>query len=224
MLTRPGPSRLGAIASSSKIGLSRYPSTSTSLFSEIYFHRISLQSALRQDSRVLYAAALKPTYRSLLTSSHTLHPTLAYTQLRLRQASIPLRQISTEPHRPTTTTPPPPPIASDSSLLSKADNKLSTVPPLGHPPPSPPVKLSSIPPKITEVAAEKAEQEVAKKEEKVKGTFPQRAWATVKKEASHYWHGTKLLGQEIKISAKLQWKVLNGGTLTRRERRQVGSI
>lgn len=62
-----------------------------------------------------------------------------------------------------------------------------------------------------------------KKEEKVKGTVVSRAWAVVKKEASHYWHGTKLLGQEIKISAKLQWKVLQGSTLTRRERRQVSN-
>ena len=60
-----------------------------------------------------------------------------------------------------------------------------------------------------------------KKREEPKGSLPTRVWATVKKEALHYWHGTKLLGQEIKISAKLQWKVLQGGTLTRRERRQV---
>ena len=53
-------------------------------------------------------------------------------------------------------------------------------------------------------------KEVAKKDETLKGTRAQRAWATVKKEAAHYWAGTKLLGREIKISAKLQWKVLNG--------------
>lgn len=88
-------------------------------------------------------------------------------------------------------------------------------------PPTPPLPLDSIPPKIVDVAAEKVEKEMAKKEEKPKGTMVSRAWATVKKEASHYWHGTKLLGQEIKISAKLQWKVLQGATLTRRERRQL---
>jgi LETM1 and EF-hand domain-containing protein 1 len=43
----------------------------------------------------------------------------------------------------------------------------------------------------------------------------------VKKEAAHYWAGTKLLGSEIAISAKLQKKVLGGGSLTRRERRQL---
>lgn len=46
-------------------------------------------------------------------------------------------------------------------------------------------------------------------------------WEKVKKEAKHYWHGTRLLGKEIRISAKLQKKVLNGGTLTRREQRQA---
>lgn len=54
--------------------------------------------------------------------------------------------------------------------------------------------------------------------------FRQRAWATIKKEAAHYWAGTKLLGKEIKISSKITWKVLNGGQLTRRERRQVSPL
>ncbi|KAJ9096083.1 hypothetical protein QFC21_005448 [Naganishia friedmannii] len=56
---------------------------------------------------------------------------------------------------------------------------------------------------------------------KPKEPFRKRAWATVKKEAAHYWAGTKLLGKEIKISSKITWKVLNGGQLTRRERRQL---
>ncbi|KAI9266893.1 LETM1-like protein-domain-containing protein [Phascolomyces articulosus] len=46
-------------------------------------------------------------------------------------------------------------------------------------------------------------------------------WQKVKDEAVHYWHGTKLLGLEIKISSKLTWKLLNGGHLTRREARQL---
>lgn len=57
--------------------------------------------------------------------------------------------------------------------------------------------------------------------EKPKLPFQKRAWAVIKKEAAHYWAGTKLLGKEIKISSKITWKVLNGGQLTRRERRQV---
>ncbi|KAI8333912.1 LETM1-like protein-domain-containing protein [Chlamydoabsidia padenii] len=46
-------------------------------------------------------------------------------------------------------------------------------------------------------------------------------WQKVKAEAVHYWHGTKLLGLEIRISSKLIWKLLNGGHLTRREARQL---
>ncbi|TFK29884.1 MRS7 family protein [Coprinopsis marcescibilis] len=48
-----------------------------------------------------------------------------------------------------------------------------------------------------------------------------RVWKKVKHEAQHYWHGSKLLVSEVKISSKLQWKILHGDTLTRRERRQL---
>lgn len=54
-----------------------------------------------------------------------------------------------------------------------------------------------------------------------KGTRLQRIWAGIKKEAQHYWHGTKLLGKEIRISARIQGRLLAGKKLTRRERRQV---
>jgi LETM1 and EF-hand domain-containing protein 1 len=60
--------------------------------------------------------------------------------------------------------------------------------------------------------------------EKAKGTRMQRIWATVKKEALHYWHGTKLLGKEIRISARIQGKLLAGKKLTRREHRQVRRV
>jgi len=48
-----------------------------------------------------------------------------------------------------------------------------------------------------------------------------RAWKKVKHEAAHYWHGSKLLVSEVRISARLQWKILHGESLTRRERRQA---
>ena len=48
-----------------------------------------------------------------------------------------------------------------------------------------------------------------------------RVWKKVKHEAQHYWHGSKLLVSEVRISSRLQWKILHGDTLTRRERRQV---
>ncbi|GAA5901414.1 hypothetical protein JCM8208_001795 [Rhodotorula glutinis] len=63
---------------------------------------------------------------------------------------------------------------------------------------------------------------VAKKESsKDKGTRMQRVWAVVKKEALHYWHGTKLLGKEVRISARLLRRLVAGKKLTRREHRQL---
>lgn len=46
-------------------------------------------------------------------------------------------------------------------------------------------------------------------------------WQKIKTEAVHYWHGTKLLGLEVRISSRLIYKLLQGTTLTRRENRQV---
>ncbi|KAF9983594.1 hypothetical protein BGZ65_001628 [Modicella reniformis] len=46
-------------------------------------------------------------------------------------------------------------------------------------------------------------------------------WERFKNEMIHYWHGTKLLGKEIKISTKLAGRLLHGLKLTRREQRQA---
>jgi LETM1 and EF-hand domain-containing protein 1, mitochondrial len=54
-----------------------------------------------------------------------------------------------------------------------------------------------------------------------KAPLSTRIWAKVKHEAAHYWHGSKLLATEVRISSRLQWKLLHGETLTRRERRQL---
>ncbi|KAF9544007.1 hypothetical protein EC957_000276 [Mortierella hygrophila] len=51
--------------------------------------------------------------------------------------------------------------------------------------------------------------------------IPKKLWVRVKKELIHYWHGTKLLGTEIKISTKLANRLLHGSKLTRREQRQL---
>lgn len=55
----------------------------------------------------------------------------------------------------------------------------------------------------------------------VKAPLSTRVWKKVKHEAQHYWHGSKLLVSEVRIASKLQWKILQGETLTRRERRQL---
>ena len=46
-------------------------------------------------------------------------------------------------------------------------------------------------------------------------------WQRVVKELKHYYHGFKLLYFESKIAFRLLGQVLNGHTLTRRERKQV---
>lgn len=80
---------------------------------------------------------------------------------------------------------------------------------------------------VSELAAEKTqlttkeEKVIAKKEEEKKKLT---LWQKIKKEAVHYWDGTKLLGFEIKISTKLALKMAAGYELTRRERRQVCTI
>lgn len=56
----------------------------------------------------------------------------------------------------------------------------------------------------------------AKKDEK-KLTLGQK----IKKEAQHYWDGTKLLATEVKISTRLAVKMAAGYELTRRENRQL---
>jgi hypothetical protein len=58
----------------------------------------------------------------------------------------------------------------------------------------------------------------------VKLPLSTRVWKKVKHEAAHYWHGSKLLVSEVRISGRLQWKILHGDTLTRRERRQASYI
>ena len=46
-------------------------------------------------------------------------------------------------------------------------------------------------------------------------------WQKVKAELLHYYHGFRLLGLDMKISAKLIWRILQGKELSRREHRLV---
>jgi LETM1 and EF-hand domain-containing protein 1 len=150
------------------------------------------------------------------TTSHHSIPLTPLSSLRLRH---PIRHVSTEQHSSST---PPPPAPTTVTTTGDSKQQLTQVPPPGSPAPLPPVRLDTIPPKIVDLAEETAQKEVSKKEAtKPQGSLPSRAWAVVKKEAAHYWAGTKLLGHEIKISAKLLRVVLRGEELTRRERRQV---
>jgi len=46
-------------------------------------------------------------------------------------------------------------------------------------------------------------------------------WQKIKGEILHYYHGFRLLGLDMKISAKLIWRILHGKELSRREHRLV---
>lgn len=183
-------------------------------------------SALARGGRRALAATGRRANMSRLHTPHT-PMSLALSTIGVPSAiALGLRNFpaarfyatSTQTSTTTTSTPPPPP--SGQAATAPKDQSTVNVPPPGSPAPLPPIP--------TEKAAETAlaethdeKKEVTKKDKKPTGPLHKRAWAVVKKEAAHYWAGTKLLGQEIKISSKLQWKVLQGGQLTRRERRQV---
>ncbi|KAF2806729.1 LETM1-domain-containing protein [Mytilinidion resinicola] len=77
---------------------------------------------------------------------------------------------------------------------------------------------------LTALATEKAtekkteEKKLAKKKEDEKKLT---VWQKVKREANHYWDGTKLLVTEVRISSKLAVRMAAGYELTRREHRQL---
>ncbi|MCJ1243088.1 LETM1 domain-containing protein mdm28, mitochondrial [Trapelia coarctata] len=77
---------------------------------------------------------------------------------------------------------------------------------------------------VAELAADKAatlqtegEAAAEAKKEQKKLTI----WQKVKREALHYWDGTKLLATEVRISSKLALKMAAGYELSRRENRQL---
>lgn len=72
---------------------------------------------------------------------------------------------------------------------------------------------------LAELAADKAKHE--KNVEATKAQTKLTIWQKVKKEAAHYWDGTKLLGTEVRISFKLALKMAAGYELSRREHRQL---
>ena len=77
---------------------------------------------------------------------------------------------------------------------------------------------------LNELVAQKAA--AAKAEEKKLGETKKEEvklsiWGKVKREAHHYWDGTKLLATEVRISTKLAVKMAAGYELSRRENRQL---
>lgn len=75
---------------------------------------------------------------------------------------------------------------------------------------------------MSEIDAKKEDlaksQEIVKKEKEEKKLT---IWQKVKKEARHYWDGSKLLAAEVRISWRLALKMAAGYELTRREHKQL---
>ncbi|CAM1504603.1 Fc.00g021940.m01.CDS01 [Cosmosporella sp. VM-42] len=76
-------------------------------------------------------------------------------------------------------------------------------------------QMTDLTAKQENLAADQKAVKKAKEENKL------TIWQKVKKEAQHYWDGTKLLGTEIKISWRLALKMAAGYELTRRENKQL---
>ncbi|KAN0062039.1 LETM1 domain-containing protein ylh47 [Thecaphora frezii] len=71
-----------------------------------------------------------------------------------------------------------------------------------------------------------AEKQRDKPQTELEASKPQpskakQVWAKIKDEALHYWHGSKLLAKEVRISSRLLRRLLLGYSLTRREHRQL---
>ena len=83
--------------------------------------------------------------------------------------------------------------------------------------PNQPKSQESSTTKAEVTASPESSSSLEKKEKEKKLTI----WQRVKKEAVHYWDGTKLLGKEIRISFRLALKMAAGYELSRRESRQL---
>lgn len=68
---------------------------------------------------------------------------------------------------------------------------------------------------------EKMTDSVVKNCEPNKAVAKVTMWQKIKGEILHYYHGFRLLGLDMKVSAKLIWRILHGKELSRREHRLV---
>jgi LETM1 and EF-hand domain-containing protein 1, mitochondrial len=146
------------------------------------------------------------TRRNVSTETHTPDPKPfpLPTQPQQQSTSTPRSPPPIPPQPPRTE----PPKKSESEQSVSSDSAKST---------SSTATLESTPESttLTEKAASTAVEKKDKPEKKL------TLWQKVKKEANHYWDGTKLLGKEIRISFRLALKMAAGYELSRRESRQL---
>eukprot|EP00094_Tigriopus_californicus_P013002 TCALIF_12572-PA protein Name:"Similar to LETM1 LETM1 and EF-hand domain-containing protein 1, mitochondrial (Gallus gallus)" AED:0.08 eAED:0.08 QI:0/0/0/0.5/1/1/4/0/871 len=75
--------------------------------------------------------------------------------------------------------------------------------------------------KVEYLIAKAEKDENASKALEKKDTPKKSLWVRIVDEVKHYYSGFKLLFLDVKVSSQIIWKVLQGNTLTRREKKQL---
>ncbi|KAH6959290.1 LETM1-like protein-domain-containing protein [Fusarium avenaceum] len=157
-----------------------------------------------------------------------------------RHAKIPAiallipRSMSTDHHRPDASSSGPPPgfnaeqakkpLPKDASgsLVAKKEDKKLEANPTGSAVLKPADAAATPKSDSAEIVATKeGVMEKGDAAQKAKEEKKLTIWEKVKKEAHHYWDGSKLMAAEVKISWRLALKMAAGYELTRRENKQL---
>ncbi|KJZ78599.1 hypothetical protein HIM_01990 [Hirsutella minnesotensis 3608] len=142
---------------------------------------------------------------------------------------IPARYMGTEHHRPDAHNSGPPPgfnVQQAQKPLPKEENGSSKKDGADanskSASPKEPQDMAKAEVAMSELAASKGD--LAEKHDLLKTEKEEKkltVWQKVKKEAQHYWDGSKLLAAEVRISWRLALKMAAGYDLTRREHKQL---
>ncbi|SPO28858.1 related to leucine zipper-EF-hand containing transmembrane protein 1 [Ustilago trichophora] len=201
--------------------------------------RPSLRPNTQVDVLQVFVPGLRPPasgFSTAITKHYHQRRKVEETQALIRRKFI--RHQSTESQQRSTsssnshTYPPPATLSKDGKTTSSAYHGQSA-----GAPPKPPSTVDPLPASsntaaelgsaANQTAASQtmlADQKAKEKEleaAKPKAPLTTRIWAKVKEEALHYWHGSKLLGKEVRISWRLLRRLMLGYSLTRREKRQL---
>ncbi|PHH65103.1 hypothetical protein CDD82_1699 [Ophiocordyceps australis] len=181
------------------------------------------QRAITRNSLLGNSRALSRGISPALIARHSLGRNARVPAIALL---VPRRSASTEPHGPDAQNAAPPPpgfnVERAKKPLTKETNgttvKVADKTNNG----SPLTTTTKADATLTELAAAKGDaadkSELAKVEKEEKKLT---LWQKVKKEARHYWDGSKLMAAEVRISWRLALKMAAGYDLTRREHRQL---
>ncbi|TKY89086.1 hypothetical protein EX895_001617 [Sporisorium graminicola] len=205
--------------------------------------RPALRPSNQVDVLQIFVPGLRPPasgFSTAITKHYHQRRKVEETQALVRRRFV--RYQSTETQQRSTTSsssnnhsyPPPGTLAKDANAGASSSYQGQSA---GAPPKAPTATVSPLPASSDTAAelgspanqtaasqtmlAEQKEKEKALEAQKPKGPLATRVWAKVKEEALHYWHGSKLLAKEVKISWRLLRRLMLGYSLTRREKRQL---